>query len=115
LKILIITGILAVYIRYSSNLLYAQTCCSGGVPLANNIGGLPPADKSTFQVSVNFDGNYLKTLKEGNIKLDDHSKDRTTYSVLLTTTYTFSNRLTIETLFSGIRKKNKIININEIK
>ncbi len=89
--------------------LYAQTCCSGGVPLANNIGGLPPADRETFQLSVSVDGNFLRTLKDGRETLNDHSRRRTTYSLLVRGAYTFNDRFSAEMLFSGVRQQ-RVIN-----
>jgi hypothetical protein len=92
--------------------LNAQTCCSGGVPLANNIGGLAQAEKGTFQLAFNFDGNYLRTLKDGRETLDDKTRQRTTYSFLLKTNYTLSDRFSIETLFTVVQQR-RFIQQNE--
>ncbi len=89
----------------------AQTCCSGGVPLTNNIGGLPPGSKGTLQLSLNFDANYLRTLKDDAETLDDDSRQRTTYSLLLRSAYTITDRITVEAILSGVRQ-NRTINQN---
>jgi len=41
-------------------LAYAQTCCSGGIPLSNNI-GLTSLGKGTLQIGINYDYNNLNT------------------------------------------------------
>jgi hypothetical protein len=86
----------------------AQTCCSGGVPLSNNIGGLPPAEKGTLQFSLAYDINILKTLKDEEVKLDDNSRNRTTHTILLKSGYAISERLTVEALFSAVRQQRTI-------
>jgi len=101
-------GILIFCWLFSLGGVFGQTCCSGGVPLANNIGGLPDADKGTVQVSLNFDGNYLRTLKDGSETLEDLSRERTTYSMLLRTAYTFSDKAIVELLLSGIQQERRI-------
>ena len=88
--------------------LRAQTCCSGGVPLANNIGGMPKAEDGTFMFSVIFDANFLRTLKDGTEKLDDFSRQRTTYSALIKAQYAINDKLSVEGLFSGIRQERNI-------
>jgi hypothetical protein len=101
-------GILISSWLISWSYVFGQTCCSGGVPLANNIGGLPDADKGTIQVSLNFDGNFLRTLKDGKETLEDLTRERTTYSILLRTAYTLNDRATIELLLSGIQQERRI-------
>ncbi|MBL4939411.1 MAG: hypothetical protein JKY16_03905, partial [Lutibacter sp.] len=46
------------------NVVKAQTCCSGGVPLSNNI-GLEILAKGTTQFGINYDYNNLNTLNDG--------------------------------------------------
>ncbi|MDA1120685.1 MAG: hypothetical protein O2887_09395 [Bacteroidetes bacterium] len=92
-----------------SSLVYTiAQCCSGGVPLANNIGGLPIGDKGTFQASLSFDGNFLRTLKAGSSTLDDKTRNRTTFSALLKTAYSFSDKWTVELLVAGVNQRRKI-------
>jgi hypothetical protein len=86
----------------------AQTCCSGGVPMAGNVGGMAPAERGTFQVSLGFDGNFLRTLKEGSETINDRSRLRTTYSSLLNAYYSFNDRLSVEGLFSFVRQERDI-------
>lgn len=84
---------------------WSQTCCSGGVPLANNIGGLPLTSKGTFQFSLAGDLNRLQTLKEGTNVLDDDSRERTTFSTLFKASYALTGRLSIETFMSWVAQQ----------
>ncbi len=88
--------------------LEAQTCCSGGVPLSNNIGGMPLADAGSFQLALNFDGNFLRTLKDRAETLEDESRARTTYSTLLKANYSLSEKIAVEALFSAVRQERSI-------
>ncbi len=83
----------------------AQTCCSGGVPLANNLGGLPLTLQGTFQLAVTADLNRLLTLKEGTTVLDDNSRERTTVSTLVKASYSFTDKLFVETLISWVMQQ----------
>ncbi len=93
----------------------AQTCCSGGVPLSNNIGGLPPASRGTWQLSAAYDLNVLKTLKDGTETLDDDSRNRTTQTLLLKSGYGISDNIRLELLFTAVRQQRTITqgNFNE--
>jgi hypothetical protein len=101
---LIIGTIIFFDFAFNQSSVNAQTCCSGGVPLANNIGGLTKEEKGTLQISLNFDGNFLRTLKDGAKTLNDDSRVRTTYSALLNANYSFSEKISMEVLLSGIRQ-----------
>lgn len=85
-----------------------QTCCSGGVPIGNNVGSLPMADSGNIQLALQFDINILKTLKEGNATIDDESRSRKTYSAIGQIGYSFSNRWSTEGLFSWVRQERQI-------
>ncbi|TBN03902.1 hypothetical protein EYD45_07720 [Hyunsoonleella flava] len=85
----------------------AQTCCSGGIPLSNNI-GMSIEEKGTFQLSVNYDYNNLNTLNNGTENLNDDSRLRITHSVLLNTSYAITNSLSIEALFTWVNQRRKI-------
>lgn len=87
---------------------YSQTCCSGGVPLSNNI-GLPFLEKGAFQAGVFYDYNNLNTLNEGSRKLDDNSRTRITNSILINFSYNFSERFLIEGLLTWVHQKRKIV------
>jgi len=86
------------------NLLIAQTCCSGGIPLSNSI-GLAILEKGTTQIGVSYDYNNLNTLNNGSEKLNDNSRLRTTHSILLNASYAISNNLTVEGLFTWVNQR----------
>ncbi|CAH8282214.1 hypothetical protein EV196_105334 [Mariniflexile fucanivorans] len=83
--------------------MFSQTCCSGGVPLSNNL-GLPNEGKGVFVMGLNYDYNNLNTLNAGTEKLDDNSRQRITNSLLLNFGYSFTDRLSVETLFTWVNQ-----------
>jgi len=87
--------------------MFAQTCCSGGVPLSSNI-GLPPGDGRTLQFSLSYDLNVLQTLKTGTEILDDDSRSRRTHSVLAEFGYNFTERFSVDAFFSWVRQEREI-------
>ncbi|MBL4939891.1 MAG: hypothetical protein JKY16_06440 [Lutibacter sp.] len=89
------------------NAVKAQTCCSGGIPLSNNI-GLAILEKGTAQIGINYDYNNLNTLNDGSEKLDDDSRLRVTHSVLLNVSYAITDKLSVEGLFTWVNQRRKI-------
>lgn len=87
--------------------LQSQTCCSGGVPLSNNL-GLPNEGKGSATIGLNYDYNHLNTLNAGTDKLDDDSRLRNTNSVLLNLGYSFTDRFSVEALFSWVNQTRTI-------
>lgn len=86
---------------------FSQTCCSGGVPLSNNL-GLPNEGKGIFVMGLNYDYNNLNTLNAGTEKLDDDSRQRITNSILLNFGYAFTDRFSIETLYTWVNQTRTI-------
>lgn len=91
----------------SGSSLFSQTCCSGGIPLSNSI-GLPTANEGSWQFSLNYDYNYLNTLKSGNDKLDDQARLRTTQSILFNVGYSITKNLSVESLLTYVNQKREI-------
>lgn len=87
--------------------LASQTCCSGGVPLSNNL-GLPNEGRGVFSIGLNYDYNNLNTLNAGSTKLDDSSRQRITNSLLLNLGYAFTDKLAVETLFTWVNQSRTI-------
>lgn len=85
----------------------AQTCCSGGVPLANNL-GLPNEGKGSLSLGLSYDYNNLNTLNSGSEKLDDDSRKRITNSVLFNLGYSITDRLSVESLFTWVNQTRTI-------
>ena len=86
---------------------YSQTCCSGGVPLSNNL-GLPNEGKGVLNIGLNYDYNNLNTLNAGSDELDDDSRKRITNSILLGTGYAITDNFAVETLFSWVNQTRTI-------
>ncbi len=84
-----------------------QTCCSGGVPLAANL-GLPPSNSQALQFRLSYDLNVLETLKSGRDKLSDNARSRRTHSALFEIGYSFSKRLSVDAFFSYVRQVREI-------
>lgn len=101
---LLVTVLLFVFF---SNLGHTQTCCSGGVPLSNNL-GLPASDAKTLQFALTYDLNVLKTLKTGNETLEDDARDRKTHSGIFEIGYSFSNKFSVDGFFSFVRQERTI-------
>ncbi|EDP72492.1 hypothetical protein FBALC1_15362 [Flavobacteriales bacterium ALC-1] len=86
------------------NLTQSQTCCSGGIPLSNNI-GLEFSGENTAVLGISYDFNNLNTLKNDEQTLEDNSRLRTTHSVLINAGYSFSKRLSVEGLFTWVNQR----------
>lgn len=85
----------------------AQTCCSGGIPLSNNL-GLAVTEKGTTQIGIHYDYNNLNTLNNGADKLDDNSRLRITHSVLINIGYSITNSLAVEGLLTWVNQRRNI-------
>ena len=86
---------------------FAQTCCSGGVPLQGNI-GMPASAKGTWQFALNYDYNFLNTFQSGRKKFDDKSQSRTTHSVLYQIGFAPTERLSFDAFFSFVRQERSV-------
>jgi len=98
---------LSIIIFISVQQLLSQTCCSGGVPLSNNL-GLPNEGKGVWILGINYDYNNLNTLNAGADKLDDDSRLRITNSILANIGYSFSDRISVEALFTWVNQTRTI-------
>ncbi len=99
-------GIFFVFI-FSFFLLKAQTCCSGGIPLSNNI-GLAILEKGTTQIGISYDYNNLNTLNNGSENLDDNARLRITHSVLMNVSYAITDKFSVEGLLTWVNQRRKI-------
>lgn len=85
----------------------SQTCCSGGVPLSNNV-GLPILEKGSLQLGLFYDYNNLNTLNQGSQKLDENTRLRITHSVLFNMGYSFTENFGVEALFTWVNQRRNI-------
>jgi len=91
----------------TGQLVFSQTCCSGGVPLSNNI-GLPNKGKNSWIFGLNYDYNNLNTLNAGSDRLNDDSRQRITNSLLFSVGYAFTDRFSVESLFTWVNQTRTI-------
>ena len=94
------------FILYFTN-VNSQTCCSGGIPLSNNI-GLTMFEKGTTQLSLNYDYNNLNTLNNGTEVLNDNSRLRITHSALINIGYAIADNISVEAMFTWVNQRRKI-------
>ncbi|MEM9023626.1 MAG: hypothetical protein AAGB22_07780, partial [Bacteroidota bacterium] len=86
----------------------AQTCCSGGVPIAGSL-GLSSAAHRSWQFMLTYDFNFLHDLVETSTELDDDRRTRETHATLLEVNYGLAERFTLTGLVSWIRQERNII------
>lgn len=91
--------------------VHAQTCCSGGVPLSNNL-GMPNEGRKTLQIAFNYDYNNLNTLNAGSDRLNDDSRKRITNSLLLGLGYAITDRFSVESLWTWVNQTRTINQFN---
>lgn len=94
------------FISIASSII-AQTCCSGGVPVASNL-GLPNSSSKTLQIALGYDLNVLETLKSGNETLDDDSRSRRTHSGIFELGYSITDDFSIDGFFAYVRQEREI-------
>lgn len=100
------------FFLFCKNIVFSQTCCSGGVPVSSNL-GLPSAEGKTLQLNLSYDLNNLNTLKTEREIINDQSRKRTTQSVLLELGYSLTDKLSIDAFFSYVRQE-RLINDDDL-
>lgn len=105
------TSIIIMLVLLFGQQVYAQTCCSGGVPLSNNL-GLSNEGKGSLQLGINYDYNNLNTLNAGSERLNDNSRQRITNSILANIGYSFTAKFSVETLFTWVNQTRTITQFN---
>jgi hypothetical protein len=84
-----------------------QTCCSGGTPLTGNL-GIQGFEAKSWYFQLSYDYNFLDDLYSGTQKLDDNSRERVTQTLLLQAIYSFSDKFSVNGLFSYVDQKRTI-------
>lgn len=93
---------------------YGQACCSGGVPIASNI-GLTTGQPKSLQLLLTYDYNNLLDLMSGSELLGDRTRERATHSLLFETGYSFNKRFSISTLISFVRQERRVTNLSTLQ
>lgn len=102
--------LIGLFFAWEATTLPAQSCCSGGVPLSNNL-GMPEAEVGVLQLNLAYDYNRLNTLKSGWNRLDDNSRERLTRSYFLDWSISFGERLSLEGILPYIQQERNITQI----
>ena len=89
-----------------SNIMQGQTCCSGGTPLTGNL-GIQGIESKSFYFQLVYDYNFLNDLFSGKQILHDNTSERSTQTILFQGIYSFSNRFSVNTLFTFVSQQRK--------
>ena len=84
-----------------------QTCCSGGTPLLGNL-GISGSEPGTIYIQLAYDYNFLDHLYAGTQRLDDNSRERITQTALLQLVYPFSDKISLNGLFTYVSQERTI-------
>lgn len=84
-----------------------QTCCSGGTPLTGNL-GIQGIETKSWYFKLGYDYNFLDNLYSGTQLLDDQSRERLTQTILFQAIYSFSDKFSVNGLFSFVDQKRTI-------
>lgn len=97
--------LLVIIIIFSGwNALFAQACCSGGVPISGNL-GLASSTPGELQLQLTYDHNTLRDLLTVSELLNDRSRTRKTLSLMLEGSYDISGRLSVSALIPFVRQE----------
>ncbi len=87
--------------------IFAQACCSGGTPLAGNI-GLRPMSAGDVFFDLTYDYNTQRTLLSGSTVLDDNRRERNTNALLARAGYALTDHLSFTAILSWIDEEEKV-------
>ena len=76
------------------DVVWAQTCCTGGVPITGAI-RLNQPEKNSFGLAINYDNNRIEDFFQEDEKLDDDYIKRRTTTVSLQADYGITNKLSL--------------------
>lgn len=87
--------------------LFGQACCSGGTPLAGNI-GLRPLRMGNIFIDLTYDYNTQQSLLAGSEILNDDRRERNTHAVLFRGGYALTDHLALSGIISWINEKENV-------
>ena len=94
-----------------SSQLSGQACCSGGTPLAGNIGLRPLQAKSIF-IDLTYDYNTQRSLLTGSEVLDDDRRERNTNAILARASYAITDNFALSGIISWINEEERVKALN---
>ena len=92
-----------VFFTLKPSLIQAQTCCSGGVPISNEI-GLPQGQKGDAYILLSYDNNQLNNTYQESTEIENSSRSRSSETVLIQGTYSFTENSGIDVLIPYINQ-----------
>lgn len=96
-----------IYLFLFPGSMFAQTCCSGGVPVSSNI-GFPSGETKQLQFGIGYDYNQITRLYNENNILSDNNRKRSTQSYLFRASYQWQRRFATELFVPLIRQSRNI-------
>ncbi len=84
-----------------------QTCCSGGTPITGNL-GIQGIESKSWYFQLSYDFNRLDNLYSGTEKLNNNLSERLTQTVMLQTIYSFTEKFSVNGLFTHVYQKRTI-------
>lgn len=87
--------------------IYSQACCSAGTPLLGSL-EISSSKANNLQVGLTYDYNSLQSVYEGSSELDDNTRERSTQSLLLETSYGLTKRWAVTALISFVNQNRTI-------
>lgn len=80
---------------------FGQACCSGGIPLAKNV-GIRPVEEKQLNLRMHYEANILNSFYTGSEKLETATAKRLSQSVFFQGSYGLSPRFSVHSLFSWV-------------
>lgn len=90
---------------------FAQTCCSGGVPLSTNL-GFTTSEVNTLHLAISADFNKLNKLYNVSEQLSLNNRNRSTNSYLLRAGYDLAHGISFEALLPYVVQHRRITQNN---
>jgi len=90
----------------------SQSCCSGGTPLTGNL-GISSMQQNEWLFRLSYDYNFLDDLISETKLLENNTRNRTTQSILLQTSYGITDKWTLTALFSLVKEQQETFIISE--
>ena len=76
-------------------MVFAQGSCCGGMGTTGTRFGLGTANAKNLQLQLAYDLNFMGTLYDGDVRLEDHSKQRVVHTGILEANYGISRRFSV--------------------
>ena len=86
---------------------FGQACCSGGVPISNNV-GVRPIENSQILIRSLYDANFLNSFYTGSDKLADNNINRFSQTFFFQGGYGITDKLSVNAMISYVIHKRTV-------